>query len=790
MGHLVYRFDGHTLNPASRELRHDGELVALPPKSFDCLVYLIENRERAVGRDELISAVWGRVDASDAVVSQTLLRARRAIGDTGAGQSVIRTVSRFGYQWVAAVESMPLAREPLPEEPGVDAGEQDRPAAAESSEPHASGTAVVMPAATDASADSNPADSKRSRTARPRHHGLFSALAVAALILVVLLVFTVWRQRAPSPAASDGDLVVVLPVKVEAGGTEDAWIRLGAMDYIASLLRHNGRLTVLPSEQTLHLIGEQGISPGVIDRLRATTRAHWVLQPEAAAVRQGWRVRIHLIAPNGVYDIEASGGTPLEAAAAASSALLQRIGRDIRSAQAPTALTQRLQQIDAELLTGQLDAARNLIQAAPAAQRQDPQLQVREGQLEFRAGHLAAAAALFDRIVQAPATLPIETSSQALMGLGAVALRKRDFVEAERRYDQAAKMLEADTRDAADPELLGNAYNGRGVSRDELGRTDEAIADLGLARIAMQRAGNEVEAASVGGNIGTLETRRGNATQAVQEFNLSIATFERFDVRDSLVVMLLAKASAELELLQPATALADSDRAMQLGRKLENPQLRAFMDSTRAEVLLGNGRLREAGALLGQNDRTPATLRLRLRLLLELGHFKDARLLAETLLHEPGNDDAASVLLGVQAGIDSRDLALARQWLQSQPDANNANEKSGIELARALLAAASDPATADSHYDAAVKLATQWPAPDDDVRAGAAMVMHLVARHQLDRASEVMGRLSPYADNDYRAARASLALYQAMGDRRLQANAEAQVRRLAGERDPALPVVY
>jgi len=93
-----YRFGDYELHPHSRELRCGGAPVSLPLKSFDCLVYLIERSQRAVGRDELISAVWGRADVSDALLGQTLARARRAVGDSGEAQSVIRTVPRFGYQ--------------------------------------------------------------------------------------------------------------------------------------------------------------------------------------------------------------------------------------------------------------------------------------------------------------------------------------------------------------------------------------------------------------------------------------------------------------------------------------------------------------------------------------------------------------------------------------------------------------------------------------------------------------------------------------------------------------------
>ena len=82
---------------------------------FDLVVYLVAQRPRAIGRDELIAAVWGRVDGSDATLAQAILKARRLFGDDGSAQRTIRTVARFGYQWVAATEegdAAPQARMP------------------------------------------------------------------------------------------------------------------------------------------------------------------------------------------------------------------------------------------------------------------------------------------------------------------------------------------------------------------------------------------------------------------------------------------------------------------------------------------------------------------------------------------------------------------------------------------------------------------------------------------------------------------------------------------------------
>ncbi len=69
MAAQYYRFGHFSVAVATRELREGNAPIELPARAFDCLVYLIEHRERAVGRDELIAAVWGRADVSEALLN-------------------------------------------------------------------------------------------------------------------------------------------------------------------------------------------------------------------------------------------------------------------------------------------------------------------------------------------------------------------------------------------------------------------------------------------------------------------------------------------------------------------------------------------------------------------------------------------------------------------------------------------------------------------------------------------------------------------------------------------------
>ena len=77
-----YRFGDCRVDPSRRSVHHRDEQAVLSPRDFDGLAYLIEHRNRAVGRDELIAANWGKVDVSETLLGQTVVKARRAIGDT------------------------------------------------------------------------------------------------------------------------------------------------------------------------------------------------------------------------------------------------------------------------------------------------------------------------------------------------------------------------------------------------------------------------------------------------------------------------------------------------------------------------------------------------------------------------------------------------------------------------------------------------------------------------------------------------------------------------------------
>ena len=100
---MLYSFEDCCLDTARRELRRGGALVALQPQVFDLIEYLIRNRERVVGKDDLLDAVWhGRI-VSEANLSSRINAARSAVGDSGEAQRLIRTAHGKGFRFVGLI---------------------------------------------------------------------------------------------------------------------------------------------------------------------------------------------------------------------------------------------------------------------------------------------------------------------------------------------------------------------------------------------------------------------------------------------------------------------------------------------------------------------------------------------------------------------------------------------------------------------------------------------------------------------------------------------------------------
>lgn len=774
----VYHFDSYRLSPATREFLRDGQAVAVPARVFDCIAYLIENRARAVGRDELGAAIWGRSDVSEAQLTQTILRARRLLGDTSAELGYIRTVPRFGYHWAGHVEVESAARPPAAAQ--VPAQVPAHPATAGPDHPTPAPPAAPAPAA---------AALSRARWTSAAAMALLAVLAVAAAVAFFAL-----RREAPPAAplevAAPGG-AVVLPIEIQADA-DHAWVRLGAIDVIATRLRGAG-LAVPPTETTLALIGQRGTADH--RALLRDTATHWIVAGSAVRSARGWRVALQaddaqgnrLTASSETYDL-------LQAIGDGTGLLLKQMGRT------PAALSSRdpateeaLRRAQAAMLENDFDAAQRILTGALTSAADQPELRFQLATLAFRAGQLDEArkqlqALLDERSSDADAP----RRSQIHYLLGAIAMMRDRAAEAEPEFEAALAALDRGRH----PLDYGKALGGRGGARLTLGRTREGLDDLGEARTLLEQGGDRLALARLNLAFGIALLRVNRPAQAVPVLTSALAQLEPFGAIDERVHGYSALCNAQLELLDYALARQSNEAGLALLTRASDPFKRSETLLDRVAIQLATGRidataplfveldaidLREHAAFDGRRDSLHALAAW------QRGDAAQAQARAgdafgKLLAAEP--DAAATMrLLRVRAllALERRDEA-ARLLTSDAPRSGSAAAVDTV-LARAELAVAgADWPAADAQFASAWTQAQALDVPAVNVRVASAMVPYLLTHGQAEAAGAIVGRVTPAAGQDFDAAVLRVRLHHAMGRVQAWADALDDARRLAGER--------
>ena len=137
---MQFVFDNQMLDLDRRELRRGRDAIPVEPQVFDLLVYLVQNHDRVVSRDDLIASVWDGRIVSESTLASRINAARRAIGDNGKDQKLVRTIPRRGFRFVGTVQARPIDGQPnyaaeapsgeIPEPPPAALPLPDRPAIA------------------------------------------------------------------------------------------------------------------------------------------------------------------------------------------------------------------------------------------------------------------------------------------------------------------------------------------------------------------------------------------------------------------------------------------------------------------------------------------------------------------------------------------------------------------------------------------------------------------------------------------------------------------------------------
>lgn len=98
-------FGSFRLDTVNERLWRGRRTIALKPKAFAVLRYLLEHPNRLVSKNELLDAVWPDAIVSEGVLKFCIREIRRALGDKPQAPCFIETLHRRGYRWLASLRS-------------------------------------------------------------------------------------------------------------------------------------------------------------------------------------------------------------------------------------------------------------------------------------------------------------------------------------------------------------------------------------------------------------------------------------------------------------------------------------------------------------------------------------------------------------------------------------------------------------------------------------------------------------------------------------------------------------
>ena len=213
-----YRFGEFVLDPRRRTLSRADSPVFLTPKAFDVLIFLVQNPNRLVTKEELLRAVWGDTFVEEGNLTQYISHLRKALGDNSESTRLIVTIARKGYQFTGNVVA------------DVETGDSSKR------------TAVRIPATESWQTDPPPVLEFPAKEAVPKAREPWRRAAVVAASAVILAVvaYMSWRHFPTiTPPKSEKIMLAVLPFENLTGDPNKEYLADGLTEETISQL---GRL--------------------------------------------------------------------------------------------------------------------------------------------------------------------------------------------------------------------------------------------------------------------------------------------------------------------------------------------------------------------------------------------------------------------------------------------------------------------------------------------------------------------------------------------------------------------
>ena len=241
----MFEFGEFRIDPRRRTLSHRaGQLIALTPKHFDTLLYLVENAGEVLEKDRLLSAIWPGVIVEENNLSQAISQLRRILEDDGAEHRYILTVPRRGYRFVAEVRpctEVVASALPVPEPPMSAAD-----ITSEAMPPGSTITAAAgqTPAVALASSAAIAPSVAPATTAVPARTRIAWAVAIIAT-LVAIIAIQFWKKASPANDIANEKSIAVLPFVNFSGAREDEFFSDGITEDMVTQLAQISGLKVI-----------------------------------------------------------------------------------------------------------------------------------------------------------------------------------------------------------------------------------------------------------------------------------------------------------------------------------------------------------------------------------------------------------------------------------------------------------------------------------------------------------------------------------------------------------------
>lgn len=619
-----FLFDEFEVQADRRELLNQGEPVEVEPRVFDLLVYLIEHRDTAVSKDELLEAIWPGAYVSDSSLTRCVMKARRAVGDDADRQQLIKTVHGHGYRFIGTLQN--------------ESNAQDRPTLEDTRAP---------------------AKSYSSKT------------WLTALLLAVVAISTAafLNRETALPARSGVATAAVLPVQNNTGNSELDWITLGLMTAIRDQLASGASLQVIDSKDLLQGLHE--LARGSEDLPSADLA-------EAAAFQQfgvAYVISAALSEESDLYRLRATisalgedsttfdvfGDQPTRLAQELSQTILTTLVRSEDTAQSKPTISGD-QFVNEAYIRGREQVLRgrvaNAIDLLTVAVAQEPDnFQARKGLASAWVANGEAERAideyqaLLDKAREDNMRVE-EAKLQALIGWAHY--RTSNYDDAETMYFAAVDMFEELGMPLAKAKALFNLARIAGERR----QLDLERARLEAAARTFEEAGVIMQSGAALLALGNQALDQGEVDAGEQYFSDALRSFRTSGVRnDEAIALYSLSRVAELRgEFERAAALAESSK--EIAGEFGRPWTEALGWRRMGMVDMAMGQLASAETAFKQ------AIRLARRIGADNTVASSTAQLAEVYRMLGRLDEAEQQLNEAQQLVELADIELGRRWLQ------------------------------------------------------------------------------------------------------------------------------